>query len=307
YNEVREQAAQRARELGVHFDAPRPYPVAARETATGGSAAVAAPAMANSTAAKGQEAPATECSGDASAALSGEATLTAQSDAAGPPAVCSAHVQASSCAAPIVCKLPTQQLFISYEGLVMPCCHPHANVKMRAGDLRTEDFDAIWNNELYRGLRRALHTGDLHPICRTCSIVQDPPPAVEDAEMIRAAPTLVEWVAARPPEAPAASEPRPLLAELERAGILAHVEALDTELELARRHASNLEAERPHLLGHIANLEAERPHLVGHIATLEAEREGLRRHAENLELQRAMLSARERVWWRALARRLGLA
>ncbi|MBI5434652.1 MAG: SPASM domain-containing protein [Planctomycetes bacterium] len=309
YNRVREQAAQRARELGVHFDAPRPYPVAARAVAAAAEPAVETPTAEQAVAA--QSAESVQHADAVQLAEAVQSADSAQPEAGGSPTSCSAHAHAGAGAARLVCKLPTQQLFISYEGLVMPCCHPHANVKMRAGDLRTEDFDAIWNNALFRGLRRALHTGDLHPICRSCSIVQDPPPAVEDVGMIRAAPTLVEWVAARPSEEPAAPEQRPLLEHLESTGILAHVEALDSELELARRHVANLEAERPHLLGHIANLESERPHLVGHIATLEAEREGLRRHAENLEHQRAALSARvdarARGWLWTLARRLGLA
>lgn len=175
--------------------------------------------------------------------------------AADAPAEAAEPASAPARGAPIGCRLPTQHLFVSYEGLVMPCCHPHANVKMRAGDLRVEDFDAIWNNAQYRALRGGLHDGDVHPICRTCSIVQDPPPATEDLDGNRAAPTLLEWSAGRAAEDAAA--PRDdVLEALLRAGVFAEMEETLRDRRELRKHAAILEAERGHLLGHIGHLKS---------------------------------------------------
>lgn len=230
YNEVLEAARVRAVELGVHLDAPRPYPAPAQPARSDAEPGASRPVQVG----------------------------------AAPTAPCRRGIE---------CRLPTQQLFINYEGRVMPCCHPHANVKMKAGDLRIEDFDAIWNNALFRALRGSLRDGDLHPICRTCSIAQDPPPAPEDPEMIRSAPTLEEWAAGRPVTDDSASE-RPLIELLARAGVLDYLHSVESERDGLTRHAANLEAERPHLLQHIANLEAERQGLRLHLENLEASRGG---------------------------------
>lgn len=228
YNDVLEAARLRAVELGVHLDAPRPYPSPTEAAPRDAAPLASTPASSNE-----------------------------------PPATARRRS--------IECRLPTQHLFITYEGRVMPCCHPHANVKMKAGDLLSEDFDAIWNNAQYRALRGSLHDGDLHPICRTCSIAQNPPPAPEDPEMLRSAPTLAEWAADRHTTDDSASE-RPLADLLARAGVLDYLNSLESERDGLQRHAANLEAERPHLLQHIANIESER--------------NGLRRHVENLEALR---------------------
>lgn len=191
------------------------------------------------------------------------------------------------------CRLPTQQLFINYEGRVMPCCHPHANVKMKAGDLRVEDFDTIWNNATYRALRGSLRDGDLHPICRTCSIAQDPPPAPEDPELLRSAPTLEEWAADRPVTDDSKKE-LPLIDLLRRAGVLDYLQTVESEREGLTRHTANLETERPHLLQHITNLEAERAALRDHVANLETLRS---------EQAAARLTPPPRAHWLASLRR----
>ena len=243
YNAVRLEAIQRARELGIELELPKPYPIAAPAVMESRPAAVPA------------------------------APLTACADSAPAP----------TRTPPIACKLPTQFLFMNYEGRVFPCCHPYADVKMRAGDMRTEDFDTIWNNAHFRNLRHALQTGeDMPAICRNCSIAQDPPPAREDPEMIRVGPTLEEWSAGR--TAPDnAQRDEPLLAGLKRAGILEQVEVIARERADFVQHAHNLERERPGFQDHIQNLESERAALRAHADGLEDQRRWMLQRIAKLE------------------------
>lgn len=220
YDEVRALAEQRARELGVEFDAPPPY--VHRQ-------GVASPFDA------GHELPA-----------------------------------APAAPGPLDCRLPVQQLFVTYEGTVLPCCNPHATMKLRAGDLRTDSFDAIWNNSAYRALRSSLRSGDLHPICASCAIVRRSAPAVpEDPERIADAPTLQDWARARDPGPETSAAAEPLLVAMQRAGLVDHLAELTRERDELRAHARTLEDERVHLRAHAGNLEAERAHLRGHVEALE--------------------------------------
>lgn len=93
----------------------------------------------------------------------------------------------------IPCSMPTVDLYVLYDGRVFPCCHPFAHSKMSVGDLRTQEFNEIWNGKLYKNLRAGLRSGDAPLACRTCSLVHDPPPDYEDPERIATSHTLADY------------------------------------------------------------------------------------------------------------------
>jgi hypothetical protein len=147
---------------------------------------------------------------------------------------------------------------VLFDGRVFPCCHPYAHRKMQIGDLRRQDFAAIWNGRLLRNLRAGLKSGDVPAICRGCSAVHDPPPR-EDPERLAASPDLTRHYQERDLDPLAAGDPR---AGLQSSGLLEYV------LDL-RAHATALERERAQLAAHARALEAELPALRGHLTTLE--------------------------------------
>jgi radical SAM protein with 4Fe4S-binding SPASM domain len=158
--------------------------------------------------------------------------------------------------------MPSQSVYVFYDGRVFPCCHPYSHQKMQMGDLRTQSFGEIWNGRDYRNLRAGMRTGDVPSICTNCSSAHDPPRVYEDPDQVLAGPSLAEHYAERDLDPLDGRDPLTLL---ETSGLAGYAQDL-------QRHADALEEERAHLVGHIANLEAERPHLVGHIANLERER-----------------------------------
>jgi radical SAM protein with 4Fe4S-binding SPASM domain len=184
----------------------------------------------------------------------------------------------------IPCRLPTQSLFVLYDGRVFPCCHPFAHQKMQVGDLSRESFAEIWNRTLYRNLRVGLRSGDAPQICRSCSLAHDPPPAYEDPQLLLAGPQLGAYYGERDLEPLDGIDP---LAWMIQAGWMGWADDVQA-------HAQTLEGERTHMAGHIANLAAERTHMAGHIANLAAERKHLVGHIANLERQQAELSERAR-------------
>jgi radical SAM protein with 4Fe4S-binding SPASM domain len=204
----------------------------------------------------------------------------------------------------IRCAMPTEDIYVFYDGRVFPCCHPYAHSKMFMGDLRTQTFAEIWNGIDYRNLRRGLAQGDVLAICRNCSIVHDPPPVHEDAEAAERGPDITSYYAGRDLDPlDTESTPNDFLGSLVDTGVSDYVALLHSHvenLEDIRCHSENLEAERSHLLGHIENLEAERPHLVGHIEALEEERRQLLGHVDNLE--RIVRKTRAEAIYRACGR-----
>lgn len=191
----------------------------------------------------------------------------------------------------VPCTMPTMELYVFYDGRVFPCCHPHAHRKMQVGDLRTQTFAEVWNGVLYRSLRRGLKSGDVPHICRTCSIVHDPPPAFEDVDEAMQNRDLSEYYASEDSEI-TREEARALPSLIHTA-----TTSLDGEFEEVRRqslelqrhsceletHASILLEERSHLHKHITELEEERFHLVRHLEAREEERPHLIAHAKRLD------------------------
>lgn len=131
----------------------------------------------------------------------------------------------------IPCASPTLDTYVFYDGRVFPCCHPHAHAKMQVGDLRVQSFEEIWNGPLYRNLRAGLRTGDAPRICKTCSVVHDPPPEIEDPAALLAGPELEQFYARRELEPPTASGPAALLRWVDSYRGTKEVELALTEIE----------------------------------------------------------------------------
>lgn len=67
------------------------------------------------------------------------------------------------------CPFPWQHLVVQWNGDVVPCCRDY-NGEIRLGNVADESLVEIWNNGLYRQLRRQLRTGqyDENDVCRKC-------------------------------------------------------------------------------------------------------------------------------------------
>jgi MoaA/NifB/PqqE/SkfB family radical SAM enzyme len=63
------------------------------------------------------------------------------------------------------CFFPWDRAVITASGDLLPCCAAPEPL----GNLRTDSFLEIWYGPAYGELRRALLSGDLLPMCRTCT------------------------------------------------------------------------------------------------------------------------------------------
>jgi radical SAM protein with 4Fe4S-binding SPASM domain len=73
---------------------------------------------------------------------------------------------------PIRCYFLWQRMYVGPTGDVVPCCLAgiHAN-----GNVRGSTFADQWNNQLYRDMRRRVHSPDPHKPCATCYLVHRAP------------------------------------------------------------------------------------------------------------------------------------
>jgi radical SAM protein with 4Fe4S-binding SPASM domain len=65
------------------------------------------------------------------------------------------------------CQFPWHFIAIDCDGRVHPCGWWYSP-EQPMGDIKTESFEAIWNNERYRALRAEHLSGALRATCRTC-------------------------------------------------------------------------------------------------------------------------------------------
>ena len=56
-------------------------------------------------------------------------------------------------------------VWIEFDGTVLTCCNLGRKV---AGNVRTESFYKIWNNEVFQTLRRQFKEGNPPPGCQGC-------------------------------------------------------------------------------------------------------------------------------------------
>ncbi len=66
------------------------------------------------------------------------------------------------------CHWPWDSAYISVEGKVVPCCDIGIPETWQMGDLMKEDIEKIWNNDLYRSLRRDMKKNNIRDICKAC-------------------------------------------------------------------------------------------------------------------------------------------
>lgn len=186
------------------------------------------------------------------------------------------------------CHMPSLAVYVLEDGSVHACGHPLAHSQRPMGNLNEQGFAEIWNGRAYRNLRAGLAGGDPPALCRGCSIMHSPPPAVEEPG---------EGLARHHPDrdlAPAGSGPPPprLVEECVRSGLASRLQAVLAERDGHLAHAGTLTRDRDHLRDHAANLEGERRGLLAHIENLEAARGHLERHRSDLEAHLARYRSR---------------
>jgi len=239
------EALERAEELGVEVDFPRPFGPEAAEVA-----------------------------GAASPEKSRASAIERKEELDG-------HEAGADPAMPgrLACHMPTLALYVLVDGRVYPCGHPLVHQRQALGDLTESSLAEIWNGRPLRNLRAGLATGDAPPVCRTCSLMHSPPPKLEDpTEIGEEAASLVIHYRDRdliPLEGPvglltdleprtlaavgelfsAADEPGRSEAAAERKALRQLGEALARDKDELEAHAEALLAERDQLVGHVANLE----------------------------------------------------
>ena len=63
------------------------------------------------------------------------------------------------------CLKPFENLEIHKDGNVYPCCPDFLKYKTSAGNIEKEDFEKIWNGEIYTDLRQRVLNGD-YSMCK---------------------------------------------------------------------------------------------------------------------------------------------
>jgi radical SAM protein with 4Fe4S-binding SPASM domain len=68
------------------------------------------------------------------------------------------------------CDWPWHGLYISYQGLAMPCCMVATPDRMTLGDMARDGVGAVWEGAAYESFRRQLASDEPPEVCRSCSI-----------------------------------------------------------------------------------------------------------------------------------------
>ncbi len=215
------------------------------------------------------------------------------------------------------CHMPTLAAYVLYDGRVFACGHPHGQDKMLLGNLRESSFAEIWNGAPAQLLRAGLASGSPPPVCQSCSIMQSPPPALEELDGHELG--LEDYYSKRPldrsgelvdyvlqPRSVGSSES----SDSVRPGDSPTTEARAVpsgELDLLVEQVHRLEQEREQVLAtidqfaeHLRNVETDRVHLLSHIAERNKETEQL--YAEIGKLQRILAMIHGLRIYRALRR-----
>lgn len=177
----------------------------------------------------------------------------------------------------IPCHMPHKTAFVFYDGRVYPCCHPYAHRCMQMGDLATQSFDEIWNGKRYRNLRAGMGDGDAPHICRSCSLIHDPPPEPENPDVLSREENAIDAHYGDRDRAPI------LLAGRAVDRLLASSPTADAGATPPGEQDDGSPAIANDLTARITELEAERSTLVEHIANVDAVRRTERAHIDNLE------------------------
>ncbi len=76
-----------------------------------------------------------------------------------------------------ICHDVYRSTFINFDGVVRTCCQVNPPI---AGDIKKENFRAVWNGAFYRRIRRTYDTPEAIGACRNCFIINRGPGTVED-------------------------------------------------------------------------------------------------------------------------------
>jgi radical SAM protein with 4Fe4S-binding SPASM domain len=76
---------------------------------------------------------------------------------------------------PGYCMTVWNRVHVNTQGQCTPCCYATGG-DLVLGDLRTQDFDEIWNSPTALDLRRSMATWDYPSLCSTCYFVDKPAP-----------------------------------------------------------------------------------------------------------------------------------
>lgn len=64
----------------------------------------------------------------------------------------------------LACREPWKTIFVTYDGLVRPCC----NSSTTLGNLADQSIEEIWNGETYREFRRSIVNRNFDKYCKQC-------------------------------------------------------------------------------------------------------------------------------------------
>ncbi|MBX6312688.1 MAG: SPASM domain-containing protein [Isosphaeraceae bacterium] len=68
------------------------------------------------------------------------------------------------------CNWPWTGVYVSYQGLAMPCCMVATPDRIQLGNMAEAGAQAVWNGEAYRAFRAALSSEMPPEVCRSCAI-----------------------------------------------------------------------------------------------------------------------------------------
>lgn len=68
------------------------------------------------------------------------------------------------------CDWPWRGVYVSYQGLSMPCCMVSTPDRIQLGDMAQRGVEAVWNGPEYQGFREALWSETPPEVCRSCAI-----------------------------------------------------------------------------------------------------------------------------------------
>jgi radical SAM protein with 4Fe4S-binding SPASM domain len=68
------------------------------------------------------------------------------------------------------CDWPWHGPYISYQGLVMPCCMIATPDRLNFGSIAEQGVDAVWNGKAYQTFRLRLASDQPPEICTSCSV-----------------------------------------------------------------------------------------------------------------------------------------
>jgi radical SAM protein with 4Fe4S-binding SPASM domain len=68
------------------------------------------------------------------------------------------------------CDWPWRGIYVSYQGLVMPCCMISTPDRFNFGSVNDAPAPVIWNGESYEEFRRKLASDEPPEVCRACSV-----------------------------------------------------------------------------------------------------------------------------------------